>query len=43
MDEAGVDPSMMTETLAEVTVEIATCRWAGVPFTLRSGKALTNR
>ena len=43
VDEAGVDPAMMTETLAEVTVEIANWRWAGVPFTLRSGKALANR
>ena len=29
-----------TETLAEVTVRIDTDRWAGVPFRLRSGKAL---
>src|SRR5690606_993060 len=39
-DEAGVDPSRHTETLAEVTFEIDTPRWRGVPFTLRSGKAL---
>ncbi|NIK58946.1 glucose-6-phosphate dehydrogenase [Kribbella shirazensis] len=39
-DEAGVDPSRETETLAEVTVEVDTNRWAGVPITLRSGKAL---
>ncbi|TCC07954.1 glucose-6-phosphate dehydrogenase [Kribbella soli] len=38
--EAGVDPARETETLAEVTVEVGTNRWAGVPFTLRSGKAL---
>ncbi|RZT16680.1 glucose-6-phosphate 1-dehydrogenase [Kribbella sp. VKM Ac-2569] len=38
--EAGVDPDRETETLAEVTVEVGTNRWAGVPFTLRSGKAL---
>ncbi|MGW7684100.1 glucose-6-phosphate dehydrogenase, partial [Kribbella sp. NPDC054772] len=38
--EAGVDPERETETLAEVTVEVDTNRWAGVPFTLRSGKAL---
>lgn len=36
----GVDPARETETLAEVTLEIDTPRWAGVPFTLRSGKAL---
>ncbi|MEV6266850.1 glucose-6-phosphate dehydrogenase [Kribbella sp. NPDC051936] len=39
-DEAGVDRARETETLAEVTVEVGTNRWAGVPFTLRSGKAL---
>jgi len=42
-DEKGVDPSLGTETLAEMTVGIATSRWAGVPFTLRSGKALGGR
>lgn len=42
VDEAGVDPAKMTETLAEVTFEVATARWAGVPFTLRSGKALAS-
>lgn len=36
----GVDPDRETETLAEVTFQVATERWAGVPFTLRSGKAL---
>jgi len=41
--EPGVDPSRGTETLAEVTVQIDTWRWAGVPFTLRSGKALGER
>ncbi|MEV4262760.1 glucose-6-phosphate dehydrogenase [Kribbella sp. NPDC049584] len=39
-DEDGVDAERGTETLAEVTVEVDTNRWAGVPFTLRSGKAL---
>ena len=39
-EEQGVDPSRNTETLAEVTLEIANNRWAGVPFVLRSGKAL---
>lgn len=39
-DEAGVDPSLNTETLAEVDVEVRNWRWAGVPITLRSGKAL---
>ncbi len=38
--EPGVDPGRRTETLAELTVEVDTWRWAGVPVTLRSGKAL---
>ena len=38
--ERGVDPARGTETLAEVRVEIANPRWTGVPFVLRSGKAL---
>ncbi len=40
VDEPGVDPARETETLAQVTVEVRNARWAGVPFTLRSGKAL---
>jgi glucose-6-phosphate 1-dehydrogenase len=40
VDEDGVDPELETETLAELTAEAANWRWAGVPFTLRSGKAL---
>lgn len=40
VDEPGVDPARETETLAEVTVEVRNERWAGVPFRLRSGKAL---
>jgi len=39
-DEEGVDASRGTETLAEITLEIDNWRWAGVPFILRSGKAL---
>jgi glucose-6-phosphate 1-dehydrogenase len=41
--EPGVDPARNTETLAELTVEIDNWRWAGVPFRLRSGKALAER
>lgn len=41
--EQGVDPGRNTETLAEVQVEIDNWRWAGVPFILRSGKALGQR
>ncbi|MEO5834427.1 MAG: glucose-6-phosphate dehydrogenase [Nakamurella sp.] len=40
VDEAGVDPSRNTETLAEVTLQIDSWRWSGVPFRLRSGKAI---
>lgn len=40
VDEPGVDPARNTETLAEITVRINTDRWSGVPFRLRSGKAL---
>lgn len=39
-DEAGVDAALETETLAEVTLAVDNWRWAGVPFVLRSGKAL---
>ncbi|MDR6612860.1 glucose-6-phosphate dehydrogenase [Leifsonia sp. 1010] len=42
-DESGVDPARETETLAEVTLQVDTWRWKGVPFTLRSGKALGSR
>jgi len=38
--EPGVEAARRTETLAEVTLEVDTWRWAGVPVTLRSGKAL---
>ncbi|MCS5734954.1 glucose-6-phosphate dehydrogenase [Herbiconiux daphne] len=43
VDEEGVDPARKTDTLAEVTLEISTWRWKGVPITLRSGKALGAR
>jgi len=40
VDEPGVDRSRNTETYASLTLEVDSARWAGVPFTLRSGKAL---
>ena len=40
VDEPGVDPSRKTETYAEFTVTVDNWRWAGVPFRLRTGKAL---
>lgn len=43
VDEPGVEPDRETETLAEITCEVRTARWQGVPFTLRSGKALTEK
>ncbi|GIJ32639.1 glucose-6-phosphate dehydrogenase [Micromonospora sediminimaris] len=39
-DEPGVDPARGTETLAELAVTVDNWRWAGVPFRLRSGKAV---
>ena len=43
VDEDGVDAARNTETLAEVVVSIDNWRWAGVPFLLRSGKALSSQ
>src|SRR5690606_34150998 len=40
VDEPGVEPERRTETLAAATFEVRNARWTGVPFTLRSGKAI---
>jgi glucose-6-phosphate 1-dehydrogenase len=40
VDAKGVDPGRQTETYAEVRLHIDNWRWAGVPFRLRTGKAL---
>jgi glucose-6-phosphate 1-dehydrogenase len=40
LDEEGVDPEKRTETFAEVELAVDNWRWAGVPFVLRTGKAL---
>jgi len=40
VDEPGVDAGRGTETYASLTVAVDSPRWTGVPFTLRSGKAL---
>lgn len=40
VDEDGVDPARGTETFAQATLRIDNWRWSGVPFTLRSGKAM---
>jgi glucose-6-phosphate 1-dehydrogenase len=42
VDEPGVDPARDTETYASLTVGVESSRWSGVPFTLRSGKALAS-
>jgi glucose-6-phosphate 1-dehydrogenase len=39
--EEGVDPDRETETFAQVTFAIDNLRWAGVPFVLRAGKAMS--
>ena len=40
VDEPGVDPQRETETFASVTMLIENDRWWGVPFRIRTGKAL---
>ena len=42
VDEEDVDPERGTETFAQVTLMIDNLRWAGVPFVLRAGKALSS-
>lgn len=39
-EEPGVDPGSNTETFAAVRLEVDSWRWAGVPWTIRAGKAL---
>jgi glucose-6-phosphate 1-dehydrogenase len=39
-DVRGVRPGSTTETYAALRTSVDTDRWAGVPFTLRTGKAL---
>jgi glucose-6-phosphate 1-dehydrogenase len=43
LEEAGIPPDSRTETYAALKLEVETWRWAGVPFYLRTGKALTAR
>ncbi|MBO0894917.1 MAG: glucose-6-phosphate dehydrogenase, partial [Acidimicrobiales bacterium] len=42
-DEAGVDPRSETETFVALRVEVDNWRWKGVPFLLRTGKAMAER
>ncbi len=39
-DEPGVKPDSNVETFAALHLEIATARWEGVPFFIRTGKSL---
>jgi glucose-6-phosphate 1-dehydrogenase len=43
LDEPGVAPGSQTETFAALKFHIDNWRWQGVPFYLRSGKALSCR
>ncbi|HET9915406.1 MAG TPA: glucose-6-phosphate dehydrogenase [Anaerolineales bacterium] len=42
-EEEGVDPKSTTPTYAAVRLQIDNWRWQGVPFYLRSGKALKEK
>ena len=43
LETADVDPKSGTETFAALKVAVDTWRWSGVPFYLRTGKALKAR
>lgn len=43
LDEPDVDPASCTETFAALKLHVETWRWSGVPFYLRTGKALSTR
>ena len=43
LDEEGIEPDSTTETFAAIKLEVATRRWSGVPFYLRTGKRLGKR
>jgi glucose-6-phosphate 1-dehydrogenase len=42
-DEEGIPDDSTTETYAAITLNVASRRWAGVPFYLRAGKRLGRR
>ena len=42
-EDDGVEPERETETFAELVLELERVRWAGTPFVLRAGKALSSR
>jgi glucose-6-phosphate 1-dehydrogenase len=39
-EEDGVDPALNTETFVELVLRVENERWSGVPFVIRTGKAL---
>src|SRR5690625_5986706 len=43
IEEDGISADSTTETYAAMRLDIATRRWAGVPFYLRAGKRLGRR
>ena len=43
LDEAGVEPGSTTSTFGAIKLFVDTWRWQGVPFILRSGKALSRK
>lgn len=43
LQEPGVDPKSRTETFASLKLHVDNWRWQGVPFYLRSGKAMSCR
>ena len=43
VEEPDVNPAGRTETFAAMMVQVETWRWSGVPFYLRTGKALAAR
>ena len=42
-EEPGVNPDSRTETFVALRTEVASWRWAGVPFYIRTGKRLAAR
>src|SRR6202021_2981574 len=42
-NSAGVAPDSMTETFVAMRLNIDTWRWAGAPFYLRTGTAMSRR
>ena len=40
VEEAGIDPARRTETFVQAVLRVDNQRWSGVPFVLRTGKAL---